>query len=76
MLRRLCHCCNVRMRFQELPKRFAENAHSGTMDHSHARQTREKRSVDEFFHFASGIVDGLADHVDFPGYAELVIFIL
>src|SRR5215472_14742699 len=52
---------------QQLTKGYAEDAHATAVDDADARESGEEGAVDEFFDFAAGAVDGLADDVDFGG---------
>ena len=57
----------VRVLLQGLAQGFAEDAHAAAVDNAHAGQSGEESVVDEFFHFAGGVVDVAADDVDFDG---------
>src|SRR5690348_14264355 len=49
ILRRLNHRGQMRMRLQELPKCFAQDAHATAMHYAHARHTSQESAVHEPF---------------------------
>ena len=55
------------MLLQQVTKGFAEDSHAAAVDYADAGKTGEEGAVHEFFNFAGGIVDRLADDVDFVG---------
>ena len=55
------------MLLQELAEGFAEDAHAAAVDDADARESGEEGAVDELFDFAGGVVDCVADDVDFAG---------
>ena len=55
------------MFLQILPQGLAQDAHAAAVDNAHSREPGEKGAVYEAFDFAGGVVDGVADDVDFGG---------
>src|SRR5579872_711574 len=65
LLRRLGHRLHVRMLLQGLTQGFAEDAHAAAVDYADSGQSGQEGAVDEFLDFAGGVVDGVADDVEF-----------
>ena len=56
---------HVRMLLQHLPERLAENAHAAAVNDADARESGEERAIDKFLDFGGGLIDGLANHINF-----------
>src|SRR5579872_1685302 len=73
VLGRLGHGLDMRMLLQGLTEGFAEDAHTAAVDYADAGQSGEEGAVDEFLHFASGVVDVVADDVELRG--NILVFV-
>lgn len=65
---------DVGMLLEGLAQGFAEDAHAAAVDDADARESGEESAVDEFFDFARGVVDGVADDVDLRGRGLRFVF--
>src|SRR4051812_36265646 len=67
VLRGLGDGFDVRMLLEGPAQGFAEDSHATAVDYADAGEAGQKGVVDEFFYGAGGVVDGVADDVDFRG---------
>src|SRR6266478_6651377 len=62
---------HVRVLLQVLAQGLAQNAHAAAVDNAYFRHPCQEGAVYEFFDLAGGVVDVLADDVDFGGCVQV-----